>query len=67
MDFSLTFGSLGDIIAVCQLTIQLGRALGVGAASSATSYQALRKDLDTFVQVLMHVSTSPTWTHTLTF
>ncbi|KAK3349545.1 hypothetical protein B0T25DRAFT_482206 [Lasiosphaeria hispida] len=58
MEVALTFGSLGDIIAVCQIAIQLGKALGVGCAggsSSAREYQELRSDLDTFVQVLMHV------------
>lgn len=55
MEATLTFGSIGDIIAVCQLAVQLGKVLGVGAASSAGIYEALRKDLDTFVQVLMHV------------
>ena len=52
---ALTFASLGDIIAVCQIAVQLGRALG-DASGSAREYQELRKDLDTFVQVLMHVS-----------
>ncbi|KAK0731893.1 hypothetical protein B0H67DRAFT_654855 [Lasiosphaeris hirsuta] len=48
MEVALTFGSLGDIIAVCQIAIQLGRALGAGqagASSSDRAYQALRKNL----------------------
>jgi len=71
MEVALTFGSIGDIIAVCQLAIQLAKALGVdgsGASASATDYQELRKDLDTFVQILMHVSYRctrfPSWTET---
>ncbi|RYP69338.1 hypothetical protein DL771_006148 [Monosporascus sp. 5C6A] len=63
MEVALTFGSLGDIIAVCQIAIQLGKALGVGYAGvsgSAKEYQDLRKNLDTFVQVLMHREFSPT-------
>lgn len=60
MDFALSFGSLGDIIQLCQLAIQLGRAVGVGTAavngSSAKEYQQLRHDLDLFVGVLMQAS-----------
>jgi len=57
MEFALTFGGLGDIIAVCQLAIRLGRALGVGcsAAGSAKEYRDVREDLDTFVRILMEV------------
>jgi hypothetical protein len=62
MEVALTFGSLGDIIAVCQMSIQLGRALGVGcggAGGSAKEYQELRGDLDAFVQILMQVGFGP--------
>ncbi len=55
MEVALTFGSLGDIIAVCQLAIHLGRAIGSSQYGSAKEYQALRKDLDEFVKVLMQV------------
>lgn len=55
MEVALTFGSLGDIIAVCQLAIHLGRAIGNSQYGSAKEYQALRKDLDGFVKVLMQV------------
>ncbi|KAB5539410.1 hypothetical protein GE09DRAFT_317495 [Coniochaeta sp. 2T2.1] len=54
MSAALTFGSLGDIIALCGLAVELSRALG-SARGSAKEYQALRKDLDQFVQVLMQV------------
>lgn len=58
MEVALTFGSLGDIIAVCQLAIQLGRAIGVGSGAvgnSAKEYQDFREDLDSFVRILMQV------------
>ncbi|KAK9413534.1 hypothetical protein SUNI508_11856 [Seiridium unicorne] len=58
MEFAATFGSLGDIIAVCQLTIQLSRALGIGtaqASASAKEYQELRKELDIFTAILVNV------------
>lgn len=54
MSTALTFGSLGDIIALCGLAVELSRALST-AHGSAREYQSLRKDLDQFVQVLMQV------------
>ena len=51
---AVTFGSIGDIIAVCQLAVQLGRALS-DAAGSAIRYQELRADLNTFANILMQV------------
>ncbi|SPQ23306.1 da148293-8f97-42f1-93ff-fcc8079fafbe [Thermothielavioides terrestris] len=58
MEVALTFGSLGDIIAICQLCVQLSRALGLGrkaVGGSALEYQELRKDLNLFIQVLLQV------------
>ncbi len=58
MEVALTFGSLGDIIAICQLAVQLSRALGLGCTAvggSAKEYQGLREDLSLFVQMLLHV------------
>ncbi|KAH7146239.1 hypothetical protein EDB81DRAFT_486124 [Dactylonectria macrodidyma] len=58
MEFALTFGSLGDIIAVCQVAVQLGRAISLGSGAvgdSAKEYQDLRDDLDSFVRILMQV------------
>ncbi|GAB1311654.1 Fungal N-terminal domain-containing protein [Madurella fahalii] len=55
MEVGLTVGSLGDIIAVCQTAIQLGRAIGHSQYGSATSYQDLTTELDMFVRVLMQV------------
>ncbi|KAJ4179661.1 hypothetical protein NW755_012385 [Fusarium falciforme] len=52
MEVALTFGSLGDIIAICQVAVQLGRAIDVGSevvGESAKEYQDFREDLDTFV------------------
>ncbi|RYO92152.1 hypothetical protein DL762_001810 [Monosporascus cannonballus] len=54
MEIALTFGSVGDILAICQVVIQLSRALG-STAGSVRQYQELRDDLDGFVRVLMHV------------
>lgn len=54
MEVALTFGSVGDIIAICQLAMQLRQALGV-ASCSTKEYQDTRKGLDSFTQVLMQV------------
>ncbi|KAF5013989.1 hypothetical protein FDECE_19 [Fusarium decemcellulare] len=61
MEVALTFGSLGDIIQLCQLAIQLGRAVGVGCGAvgeSAKEYQELHGDLDFFVRILIQVKTN---------
>ncbi|RSL90954.1 hypothetical protein CEP51_000518 [Fusarium floridanum] len=58
MEVALTFGSLGDIIAICQVAVQLGRAIGIGSGvvgESAKEYQDFREDLDAFVRILMQV------------
>lgn len=60
MEVALTFGSLGDIIAVCQLAIKLGRAIGESQYGSAKEYQGLRNELDMFVKVLMQVRLAST-------
>ena len=54
MSAAITFGSLGDILAVCQIAWSLGKALS-GSRGSAKEYQDLKKDLDCFAQVLMQV------------
>ncbi len=58
MEVGLTFGSLGDIIAVCQLAIQLGRAIASSQYGSAAEFQALKRELDVFLKVLMQVRPS---------
>ena len=58
MDVGWTFGSVGDIIAVCQLAVRLGQALGAGHGSSTREYKDLRKELDNFVHILTLVSFS---------
>ncbi|KAL2675159.1 hypothetical protein Neosp_011340 [[Neocosmospora] mangrovei] len=61
MEVALTFGSLGDIIQLCILAVQLGRAVGVGSGAvgeSANEYQELRDDLNFFVRILMQVDTN---------
>ncbi|KAI8719316.1 hypothetical protein NCS52_00712200 [Fusarium sp. LHS14.1] len=58
MEVALTFGSLGDIIQLCQLAIQLTQAVGVGcqgAGESVKEYQELRDDLGLFVRILTQV------------
>jgi len=52
MEVGWTFGSVGDLFAVCELAIKLGKALGSGQASSVAQYRELRTELDSFVQVL---------------
>ncbi|KAI1164132.1 hypothetical protein F5B18DRAFT_651063 [Nemania serpens] len=54
MAAAFTFGSLGDIVQLSQIAIQLGRAIGFGRAAigeSAAEYQEIRNDLDIFVVV----------------
>ncbi|KAF5010875.1 hypothetical protein FDECE_2982 [Fusarium decemcellulare] len=60
MEVALTFGSVGDIIALCQLAAQLGRAVGVGGGDgeSVKEYQQLRQDLDLLVRILVEVMTT---------
>lgn len=59
MDIALTFGSVGDMIQVCQIALQLGRAIGAGhgaaGGESSKEYQELRNDLDLFVHTLTQV------------
>jgi hypothetical protein len=54
MPAAITCGSVGDIIALGQLALRLSRALK-DSAGSAKQYQGLRKDLDSFSQVLVQV------------
>lgn len=59
MEVALTFGSVGDIIQLCQLAIRLRRAIGAGCnavGESEKEYQELREELDTLVRILMQVS-----------
>ncbi|KAK0647092.1 hypothetical protein B0T16DRAFT_414687 [Cercophora newfieldiana] len=58
MSFAATFGSVGDFISICQIAIQLSKALGDGYGSSSTEYQDLRKELDTFAQVVTYIESS---------
>lgn len=55
MSAAFTFGSLGDIIAICQIAWSLGKAL-TDSHGSAKDYQDLKQDLEVFAQVLMQVS-----------
>lgn len=58
MSAALTFGSLGDIIAICQLVNELGQALS-DSRGSGREYRDLRQDLDAFVRILMLVCLFP--------
>lgn len=61
MEVGLAFGSVGDIIQLCQLAIKLKRAIGAGChgiGESAEEYQELREELDNLVRILMQVSSS---------
>ncbi|KAI1127760.1 hypothetical protein F5Y10DRAFT_242054 [Nemania abortiva] len=55
MSIAFTFGSLGDIIALSQIAIQLGRALAGNATGSSQQYKDLREELNVFTRVLMQV------------
>ncbi|KAL2265059.1 hypothetical protein VTJ83DRAFT_7569 [Remersonia thermophila] len=58
MEVALTFGSLGDILALGQLIIQLVEAIGVGsrnAGGSAQEYKDLQRELSEFGRVLLQV------------
>lgn len=51
---SITFGSVGDIIAVGQIAFALAKAL-TDSRGSAKEYQDLVKELKTFDQALLQV------------
>lgn len=52
---NITFGSVGDIIAVAQLACAVAQALGHSRGSSE-EYQALGKELQAFDKALLQVS-----------
>jgi hypothetical protein len=54
----ITFGSVGDIIAVGQIACALAKTLN-DSRGSAKEYQGLVKELQTFDQALLQVSSSP--------
>jgi uncharacterized MnhB-related membrane protein len=54
MEVALTFGSVGDIITVCQLAAQLTRALR-DSCGSIKEYRELQRDLEMLLKVLMQV------------
>lgn len=54
---SITFGSVGDIIAVGQIAWSLAQAL-TDTKGSAKEYQGLIKELQTFDQALLQVHPS---------
>ncbi|KAF9877565.1 hypothetical protein CkaCkLH20_04700 [Colletotrichum karsti] len=54
MSAAFTFGSLGDILTLCQIGMALGKAVG-SSQGSAKTYQALKTNVDSFVQILIKV------------
>jgi hypothetical protein len=57
MSFGITFGSVGDLIAVGQLAFTLARALN-DRHGSAKAYQALIKELKNFDNSLLQARVS---------
>lgn len=57
MSFCITFGSIGDIIAVGQIAISLVKALRSGCGS-AKEYQSLVRELENFDKALLQVGIS---------
>ncbi|KAB5550919.1 hypothetical protein GE09DRAFT_154848 [Coniochaeta sp. 2T2.1] len=54
MSAAFSFGSLGDIIAICQLAYEFARALH-DSTGSAKEYQELREDVDGSTQLLLQL------------
>ncbi|KXH37021.1 hypothetical protein CSIM01_00085 [Colletotrichum simmondsii] len=54
MSIGFTFGSLGDILQLCQIGIAASKALS-DTSGSVSNYKDLRHDLDRFVQILQNV------------
>ena len=54
MSFGITFGSIGDMIAVGEIAWSLAKALS-DSCGSAKEYQGLVKELQTFDGVLLQV------------
>ncbi|KAG7044972.1 hypothetical protein JMJ77_0004430 [Colletotrichum scovillei] len=53
MSIGFTFGSLGDILQLCQIGIAASKALS-HTGGSVSNYKDLRDDLDRFVQILQN-------------
>ncbi|KAH8165437.1 hypothetical protein CIB48_g2818 [Xylaria polymorpha] len=52
MSIAFTFGSLGDIITLSQIAIQLGRTLAGDVTGSSQQYKDLRDELSAFTRVI---------------
>jgi hypothetical protein len=55
MSFGITFGSIGDLIAIGEIAWGLGKSLSE-SRGSAKEYQALAKELHTFDKALLQVN-----------
>lgn len=55
MSAAITFGSVGDILAICQILAGLAKALK-GSQDSAKHYQSLLKRLDIYNNTMLQVS-----------
>ncbi|KAL8389515.1 hypothetical protein RB595_008900 [Gaeumannomyces hyphopodioides] len=58
MSAALTFGSVGDIIALCDIAWKLAEALGTGPTGAGAEYRELRETLDRLTRVLTTVVTT---------
>jgi len=54
MSFGITFGSIGDLIAIGEIAWMLAKSLNE-SRGSAKEYQALAKELRTFDKALLQV------------
>lgn len=54
MAAAFSFGSVGDIIALCQIAVELGRALN-DSRGSVKEFQDLEQDLYSLVNILGQV------------
>jgi hypothetical protein len=55
MSAAVTFGSVGDILAICQIVAGLAKALK-GSQDSAKHYQSLLSKLDIYNNTMLQVS-----------
>jgi small-conductance mechanosensitive channel len=58
MSFGITFGSIGDLIAIGEIAFVLAKSLS-DSRGSAKEYQALVKELRTFDKALLQVNALP--------
>jgi len=62
MAVAFSCGSIGDILALCQIGIELGRMLD-SERGSAKEYQGFRSEVDAYSEMLMQASGCPSIFH----